>query len=227
MDIKNRKHKMVMVDFSNAYLRYFLSNIYLNKHKRRLQKLCGSIPLITSIIKVDEATRSKESGMTSRPLAAVLDIDEVILSNIHMNYYESFYAADYFTDNKGMKWPRSHKLNPLLPWADVFIKCLLDNEINIFFITGRLESIRDETIENFKYVDLTPRFFADDFVNDKSKLIMKPDDSELSVQKYKEKNREIINRNYRIVFNVGDQPTDLGLYGDVQILLHHPFYCIL
>ena len=58
------------------------------------------------------------------------------------------------------------------------------------------------------------------------RLVLLPDDyPEGPVQPFKEEARRRIQAaGFRIVANVGDQASDLGRYGDHQVLLPHPFY---
>ena len=45
-----------------------------------------------------------------------------------------------------------------------------------------------------------------------------------TVRPYKESRRRVIEASHRIVVNIGDQVSNLGLYGDVQVHVPHPFY---
>ncbi len=240
----NRKHKMVFVDFSNPYLaRYLASGRYAWTHFGILQDVAlNGVPRLVAQAHQYEGNRAKTEGLDPRPLAATVDIDEVILSNIHMNVCEIpgvdgqnpvvFHAADYFIAPNGKPWPRNDlRLNPLLPGARLFLETLRAHNIEIFFITGRLESIRDETIENFKYVGLMNGSLLDEAAlarGPDSRLLMCPDGDSPgpgeSIRPFKESCRKTINMKYHIVLNIGDQVSDLGNYGDVQIHTVHPFY---
>jgi predicted secreted acid phosphatase len=44
------------------------------------------------------------------------------------------------------------------------------------------------------------------------------------VRPFKEGRRKKIQETHRIVMNIGDQVSDLGLYGDVQVHCPQPFY---
>jgi predicted secreted acid phosphatase len=234
---------MVWVDFGNPYLRAYLQNGYLDGHRRFLDSVRGRLP------EWAEASRRAEAAEGGhRPLAAVLDIDEVILCNIHMNSFQApagvqgpdpidFHACDFYTAPDGHPWPRDDlRLNPLLPGARELLEELVRLNIEIFMITGRLESIRDETVENFAYVGLAGAspdsiFPIDRLAQPGGVLIMCPDAEYpppgSSVRPYKESRRRAIAERYRIVANIGDQVSDLGLFGDVQIHAWHPFYTCL
>jgi predicted secreted acid phosphatase len=216
---------MVFVDFTNPYLREYLKT-YGDEHRRRLDDIRTRLPVWV------ERAKKMEAGPASRPLAVVLDIDEVLLSNIHMNSFQGeqndecvdFHAADYFVGPNGAPWPRGSRLNPLLPGVPELLEAIRALNLTIFLITGRLESIRDETVENFEVLGLFEKHF--DRESFAQRLVMCPDTESIqrSVRPFKESRRREISRQYRIVLNVGDQVSDLGLYGDVQMHCAHPFY---
>jgi len=217
---------MVFVDFSNPYLRRYLERAYLSEHEANLDKVRLTVPRCIADGKGDP-----------RPLAAVMDIDEVVLANIHMNVdrESGFFACDYYRAPDGRPWPRDDtRLNPLLPGAKKLLEAFKSHDVTIFFITGRAESLRAETVENFEYVGLAGppgrALFATEQLLDAAcgQLAMCPD-AQLpatgkSIRPFKEARRAEIASSYRIIMNVGDQASDLGNYGDMQILLMHPFY---
>jgi predicted secreted acid phosphatase len=245
--IPGRRHKMVFVDFSNPYLRFYLSAGYGEAHRRHLDNVRACLPGWAATARLSEAKEAAAAGRPPRPLAATLDIDEVLLSNIHMNVFQApageqgaeavdFHAADYFTAPNGKPWPRDDlRLNPLLPGARELLEALRDQDIRVFFITGRLESIRDETVENFEYVGLAGAdapagalYRREALMSAAGPLFMCPDAESPrpgeSVRPYKESRRRAIEATHRIIVNVGDQVSDLGLYGDAQVHVPHPFY---
>src|SRR5688572_30544983 len=112
---------MVFVDFSNPYLREYLATRYLAEHERQLAGARAMIPACIA------AAQSESKSVSAKPLAAVIDIDEVILANIHMNTFtETFYACDSYSAPDGKPWPRDDtRLNPLLPGAKKLIATFL------------------------------------------------------------------------------------------------------
>jgi len=204
---------MVFVDFSNPYLRGLLGT-YVAEHREQLDWIRAALPEW-----VDESSRleSARAPADRRPLAIVLDIDEVVLCNISEHTYDvgdiRFRARDYF-DELG------EGLCPALPGAWELIADVRSLGLTLFFVTGRREAIRAETVANFaaaKFGEAT--------------IIMRPDDdlagadmAGASVRPWKEARRAEIDREYRIVANVGDQASDLGDYGDRQIAVANPFY---
>jgi hypothetical protein len=233
---------MVYVNFGNPVLREHLAGRFCEKHRALLEDIRRRLPGWAAAARAAEA-RAAAAGRPPRPLAAVLDIDEVILCNIHMNEFRApaageraaveFYASDYFSGPDGRPWPRDEKrLNPLLSGARALLEDIRRLGLALFLITGRLESIRNETIENFVFVGL-----AGDgallplgalAAGGGSRLIMCPDadypPTGASIQPWKEGRRALIDETHHIVINVGDQVSDLGYYGDVQIHCPHPYY---
>jgi predicted secreted acid phosphatase len=247
--IPGRRHKMVFVDFGNPYYRNHVKG-FCKAHRAALDDIAAQLHDWSVQARRDEARLAVTEGRVPRELAAVLDIDEIVLSNIHMNTFQApageqgpapidFHAADYFTAPDGKPWPRDDlRLNPLLPGARELLETLRDLGIRPFFITGRLESIRDETVENFEYVGLAAAgdpeesldalFDLADLKKTDGSLIMCPDaeypPAGQSIRPFKESRRRAIEATHRIVLNVGDQVSDLGLYGDIQVHVPHPYY---
>jgi predicted secreted acid phosphatase len=212
---------MVFVDFSNPYLRYYFSEIFLPRHKISLKNITTNLGIWK-----DKYNQFEKKKQNPRKLAVTLDIDEVILCNIHMNSYGDFHASDLFQTKDGKRWNRNEvRLNPLLPGALELINELCRLDIHIFFVTGRKESLRSETIENFEYVGLFNDVINYNYLMDN--LIMCPDNYIYNtIRNFKENSRANIEKNYRIIVNVGDQASDLGEHGDLQIQCMHPFYII-
>jgi hypothetical protein len=232
------------VDFSNPYLRWYLAG-YCEAHRAFLAGVRERLSAWLATSRADEARGAAALGRVPRPLAAVLDLDEVVFSNIHMNVFQApageqgpeavdFHAADYFLAPDGRPWPRDDlRLNPLLPGVRGLLEALLREGVRVFFVTGRLESIRDETVENFAFVGLASAapgalFGLDELSRPGDTLIMCPDAEYpapgQSVRPFKEARRREIEARYRISVNLGDQVSDLGLYGDTQVYAAHCFY---
>ena len=251
---------MVYVDFGNPYLRDYLKG-FCEAHRRHLDNTRERLKGWTALARAAEAKESAAEGRAPRPLAAVFDVDEVVLANIHMNVFQApagvqgpaaidFHACDYYLAPDGRPWPRDDlRLNPLLPGARELLEACRELNLEVYFLTGRLESIRDETVENFVFVGLAgnpPRGLAGDpprglasegagalFTKESiaapgGRLIMCPDAEYpppgQTVRPFKEGRRKKIQETHRIVMNIGDQVSDLGLYGDVQVHCPQPFY---
>jgi predicted secreted acid phosphatase len=237
---------MVVVDFSNPFLREYFPK-WLKAHGESLEKIGNSLKSWAEKAREQELADAKSQKRKPRPLAVVFDIDEVLLCNTHLNGYRGpgglpgskivdFHVADFFTDREtGKPWGRGDTGDPPLPGAVELLRGVEALGIKPFFVTGRLESIRDITIEDFRRAGFTrgklapgARLTPSDLTLEKGVLVMCPDREYpapgQSIRPFKEKERALIEKTHRIVLNVGDQPSDLGLHGDVQYYLPNPFY---
>lgn len=222
---------MVFVDFGNKWLRTYLP-VWLKKHEKRFEKV--------SKILDQYAVMAAEDG---KPLAAVIDIDEVILSNIHQNEdpETGFKASDHFYYPEGvMVDGRSPHFDPILPGAEKFLKLLkYFYRCEIFLVTGRYEVLRAETVENFVKLGLcSPKglgsrvgkgsnyeiFTYEQLMSPSGPLRMRPPGNNKPLRLFKEPCRAEISKKYTILINVGDQASDLGQYGLLQFWMPHPFY---
>lgn len=252
--VPGRRHKMVEVDADNPFFQDYFPR-WLAAHVAALGSLRAGLAGWAAAARADEAGRAAAEGRPPRPLAAVFDIDEVLLCNIHLNGASdgSFHVADFFADPAtGGAWPRGSVLDPPYPGARELLLAAAESGVRPFFVTGRTEAIRDETVESFRRAAFVgppgPPFFPlreEDlappaaggglFMLDEPALrqLLGRGVAEVpatgvppgvSIRPFKEGVRKNIAENYRIILNVGDQMSDLGHYGDQQYYLHHPFY---
>jgi len=237
------KQNMVIVDFGNPFLRDYFPK-WLQSHKEHLNEIKQILPAWAKEAREIERREATQTNRAPRPIAVVFDIDEVLLCNTHLNGFKApagvqgpnpidFHVADFFIDQAtGKSWGREDPGDPPLPGAVALLEQLAILNIQPFFITGRLESIRDITIEDFRRAGFTDTPGAairpGDLQADRGILVMCRDDEYPapgeSIRPFKEGHRERIEKTHRIMLNVGDQPSDLGLYGDRQYYLPHPFY---
>ena len=94
-----------------------------------------------------------------------------------------------------------------------------ENNVAVFFITGRPERTREATERNLREVGYT----------EWTKTVLKPNEMKVSsAADYKGPVRcELIAQGYNIVVNIGDQPSDLaGGCAEKTFLLPNPFYRI-
>lgn len=194
------------------------------RHFARLLAICHALKQWLADAWMAESAAAESANSSPRRLAVVLDIDEVLLCNIHENRLEGrFYVADHFAGPDGRNtWPRGEtRLGPALPGAHILLEHLMMLDVDVFLVTGRRESLRAETVENLNYVGLGPYLGAVC-----GWLMMCPNEypGDASIAPFKENCRARIGRTHRIVANIGDQVSDLGLHGDRQVLLDHPFY---
>lgn len=234
---------MVYVDLSNPFLRDYFPE-WLRSHEASLDSIRAQLPGWAAASRAAETRLARREGRAPRPLAVVFDIDEVLLCNTHLNGFQApagvqgpdpvdFHIADFFVDRAtGELWIRDDPGDPPLPGANALLAEVVSLGLRPFFVTGRLESFRGITVKDFWRAgfirsELAPdaQLVADDL---KTALVMCPDGQypppTKSIRPWKEGRRAVIDKDYRIVLNVGDQASDLGLYGDRQYYLPHPFY---
>lgn len=237
---------MVYVDLSNPFLRDYFPK-WLRSHSAALDSIRAQLPEWAAASRRAEAELARREGRAPRPLAVVFDIDEVLLCNTHLNGFQApagvqgpapidFHIADFFVDRAtGKPWIRNDPGDPPLPGANALLAEAVALGLRPFFVTGRLESIRDRTVEDFRRAGFTRSELASDAplaAEDlKTTLVLCPDGLRPppteSIRPWKEGRRAVIEKDFRIVLNVGDQASDLGLYGDRQCCLPHPFYTTL
>jgi acid phosphatase len=168
-------------------------------------------------------------------VALVLDIDETSLSN-----WEEMKANDFGLIEKGgcklAKPDASGWAVPDTPcgfadWvleADAkpldtlrLFKVAKENQVAVFFITGRVDEsdhkVRDATSENLRKAGYSG--WTD--------LMLRPDHTS-SIQEFKAaKRKEITEKGYTIIANVGDQYSDLkGGYAERVYKIPNPFYFV-
>jgi len=157
--------------------------------------------------------------------ALVLDIDETSLSNWDQMMADDF---GYFTDGpcdnmpKGpcgaMAWNATGYATAIEPTLHVF-RTARENNIPVFFVTGRYEKERDATKRS-----LTRAGYSD-----WAGIRMRMDGTPIgSTAEFKASQRAAIEaQGYTIVVNMGDQPSDLaGGHAQQGFLLPNPFYRI-
>jgi predicted secreted acid phosphatase len=139
---------------------------------------------------VRRARRVLTRHLDDRRPAIVLDIDDTSLSN-----YECLKAVDF--DRAAADCADL----PAIPQTLHLYRYARAHAVRVFFITGRRERAREDTVDNLK---------AEGYTRWKG-LRMRPDDQPASRRDgWKARTRRAIERRgYRIVVNLGDQRSDL------------------
>jgi predicted secreted acid phosphatase len=140
--------------------------------------------------------------------AIVLDIDDTSLSN-----YDCLKAVDF--DRAAADCADL----PAIPQTLRLYRYARAHDVRVFFITGRRERAREDTVDNLK---------AEGYTRWKG-LRMRPDDQPASRRDgWKARTRRAIERRgYRIVVNLGDQRSDLdGGHALRRFKLPNPMYVI-
>jgi acid phosphatase len=147
-------------------------------------------------------------------LAIVLDIDETSLSN-----YNDMVRLNFGGTQKEGDQAEGAGHDPAIESTLKLYRYAESNGVAVFFVTGRLSTIRQNTAENLVKAGYT---HWDAFY-------MKPVEyKNKSVVPYKSGMRkEIARRGYDIVLNIGDQESDLkGGSCDMAFKLPNPYYYI-
>ena len=178
---------------------------------------------IASVIRKAQAYVDHRAPAVSKP-AIVLDIDETSLSN-----WLQIQANDFGTRLEGpcalpkgpcgiISWQMGAKGEVIAATLALFNAAKARN-VAIFFITGRDESVRAATETNLHMAGY----------DGWTELIMRPvGTTTKSAADYKAPERAKIEaKGFRIIVNVGDQPSDLGGgHAERTFLLPDPFYRI-
>lgn len=149
-----------------------------------------------------------------KKLAVVFDIDETTLSN-----YDDMRYLDFGGTMHEIDALEAQAHDPAIPYARTLYNFAKNNGVSIFFVTGRSEYMRQATIKNLHNAGYHHWHL----------LYMKPNKyHNISVVPYKSTMRKkIIDAGYDIVFNIGDQNSDLaGGYADMTFKLPDPYYLI-
>jgi len=164
----------------------------------------------------------QRAPMVTRP-AVVFDIDETTLANWQVIKRDDFGRpiagpCDLALDGPcgWAAWDQLAADTAIAPILEVFRRAKAVN-VTVFFITGRPESQRAATEKNLK----------DAGYEGYERLHMVPDDAKFgSATDFKAPVRAEIERaGYKIIANIGDQPSDLfGGHAEKIFLLPNPFY---
>lgn len=160
--------------------------------------------------------RINQNQRTKNPkkLAVVFDIDETTLSN-----YDDMRYLDFGGTMHEIDALESEAHDPAIPYSRTLYNFAKNNGVSIFFVTGRPEYMRQATIKNLNAAGY----------NHWQALYMKPNKyHQVSIVPYKSAMRKkIIDAGYDIVFNIGDQNSDLeGGFADMTFKLPDPYYLI-
>lgn len=148
-------------------------------------------------------------------LAVVFDIDETALSNYDDMRYLNFGGTRQESDAL-----EAQAHDSAIPYTRTLYNYAKNNGINIFFVTGRPERMRHATVTNL----------LKEGYNHWTDLYMRPNKClNSSVSPYKTAMRKkITNAGYDIIFNIGDQESDLaGGYADMVFKVPDPYYLIM
>lgn len=161
-------------------------------------------------------TRIASEKMTKhhRKMAIILDIDETSLSN-----YPDMVTMSFGGTFKDIVDAEGKGTDPVIQPTLNLYHYAKENNVAVFFVTGRTEQFRDSTARNLEQAGY----------KDWDGLVLKPEDySAKSAAPYKIKARKDIEaQGYKIVLNIGDQQSDLkGKHAEKVFKLPNPYYFI-
>jgi len=158
------------------------------------------------------AKRIAENKNKEQKLALVLDIDDTSIEEYDFWYKHDFsrHAVMTVGDSK-IDFP------PIKPTLELY-NYAKQNGVAVFFITGRHEKDRQNTIRILHHAGYDNWNF----------LYMRADNDKIPAEKYKTVLRKQIEESgYDIALSIGDQNSDLkGGYADYTVKVPNPFYYI-
>jgi predicted secreted acid phosphatase len=154
--------------------------------------------------------RGGQKHWWNKKQAIVFDVDETALSN-----YSAIVADGFVYGPKSQAEAADEIGVAIKPTLDLY-KLAQSKGIDVFFITGRGEAVRDHTAHNLEREGFTGY----------QQLILKPAGFAGTTVAYKAGARKAIeDQGYDVIATVGDQYSDLaGGYADSAFKLPNPFY---
>lgn len=156
--------------------------------------------------------KKQKDNHEDKKLALVLDIDETSLSN-----YNSIVKGNFCNNKETIRQNMLKAKTPAIKPTLELYKVAMQNGVNVFFVTGRDESLRAATIKNLKTAGYS----------NWQALYLKPKSYQnTSIIPYKTEARaDIEKKGYTIIANMGDQFSDLnGGHAEKTFKLPNPFY---
>ncbi len=169
-----------------------------------------SINQATQFLKQKIAANQK----SKKQLAMILDIDETSLSN-----YDNIKKLDFGGTHEDIRALEDKGIDPAIAPTLALYNFAKKNNVAVFFITGRQEPERQDTIANLTkagYQDWDGLFLRDGAFKTVPAAV------------YKSATRKSIEaKGYVIVLNIGDQQSDFGGgYAEKNIKLPNPYYFV-
>ena len=139
------------------------------------------------------AALEQKENFEDKPPAIIIDIDETVLDNSPFQSRTILSGLSY--PNGWSEWVNESKANAVEGVYD-FLHYANDKDVEIFYLTNRLESYRAPTIENLINLGLP-------FKNDNMLLMRKEENSRDKT----ERRKQVADKN-RVILIIGDQLTD-------------------
>lgn len=186
-------------------IHYHDSGLYYQDLNQKIKTIQGYV--------IEQSQINKKSKHPQK-LALVLDIDETSLSNYNQIVLRDFTGSQKQIHLQILK-ANSKVIKPML---DLY-RTALKHGVNVFFVSGRIESERKATEINLKKAGYSHW----------SGLYLKPVNYPYhSIIPFKSESRaKITHQGYVIIATIGDQFSDLkGGYAQKRFKLPNPFYYI-
>ncbi len=140
------------------------------------------------------ALLEQKSNYADKPPAIIIDVDETVLDNSKFQGRTIISGLSY--PNGWIEWVNEANATPVAGVKD-FLEYTDKKGIKIFYLTNRLESLRDATQKNLIKLNLP--------FDTKEKILLMREDPDV---RDKTSRRELIAEKYRVLLLIGDQLTD-------------------
>ncbi|MGD8780506.1 MAG: HAD family acid phosphatase [Ignavibacteria bacterium] len=190
-----------------------LQNLSISKKEVQQYYDSGSYGLEMANVIDDAINKFNDIELTGKP-AAVFDVDETTLSN-----YPYIKSINYGYFSEGWhKWVLQEDAEAILQTKKLY-DYLVEKGVGIIFLTGRNYKEYNATLNNLK---------AQGYEVFDTLICRQKDELKLKATEYKPaKRKEMTEKGYNIIINVGDQWSDLeGGYSKLDIKLPNYLYMI-
>ncbi len=137
-----------------------------------------------------------EGGYEEYPPAVILDVDETVLDNSAFNARNIRHGTQYTTESWNA-WCQEGRAD-VIPGANEFIKSAEGLGVKIFYLTNRVDEVKEATIKNLKELG---------FHANESNVLTKNDEAGRGDDKISR--RAMVAKEHRIVLLIGDSMSDL------------------
>lgn len=173
----------------NTLKMYSRCNIQLPQLSRYIEKYYIS-DIYDCFVHAMGQLKSNYNPLSKNPMCIIIDLDETFLQN------DDFYP---FTLRIWKHYPALYKFylhlvkenqfGPILPFMYILYRYCIANDIKVIFISGRLEHLREQTMNNLIFYDVTDfdLYLSDNSIDYKSNII------------------QVLENNYNILAVLNDQ----------------------
>lgn len=162
---------------------------------------------------IDDAIEKINKLQLNDKSAVVFDIDETALSNyIHTKEIGFGFIMDLWH-----QWLIKADA-PAIPQTKRFYDWLISKNINVIFVTGRYQEVKEATRKNL---------FEQGYTKFDTLIVRQPEEQKIPAAEFKALKRdELVKKGYKIIASIGDQWSDL-VGGNAGIKIKLPNYLYL